>query len=94
MHSCNKCNGSPLKPLILLYEQSGSVRKDPHGLLQKKRMPERDIMKQYVQRTKRMGMNLNDFATKLTVTSRSQRNYITNNHLLKTKMTLDAPGKL
>ena len=39
-------------------------------------------------------MNLNDFAAKLTVTSRSQRNLITNNHLLDTKMTLDAPGKL
>ena len=29
-------------------------------------------------------MSLNDFATKLTVTSRSQRNLITNNHLLNT----------
>ena len=41
-----------------------------------------------------IGVNLNDFSTKLTVTSRLQRNLITNNHLLNTKMALDAPGKL
>ena len=36
-----------LLTLIPLYEQSGSVQKDPHGLLQswKKRMHERDIIK-------------------------------------------------
>ena len=45
-------------------------------------------------RTHKIGMKFNEFATKLTVKSRSQRNLITNNHLLNTKMTLDAPGKL
>ena len=43
-----------------------------------------------IQRTHRIVVNLNDFATKLIVASRSQRNpSITNNHLLNTKMTLD-----
>ena len=54
---------------MLLYEQSGSVQKDPHGLLL--------IWRQCAQRTHRIGVNLNDFASKLTVTSRSQRDLIT-----------------
>ena len=67
-----------LLTLMLLYEQSGSVQKDPHGLHQiGKNVCMNEISwswKQYVQRTHRIGVNLNDFATKLTVRSRSQRN--------------------
>ena len=67
-----------LLTLMLLYEQSGSVQKDPHGLHQSwKNVCMNEISwswKQYVQRTHRIGVTLNDFATKLTVRSRSQRN--------------------
>ena len=70
-----------LLTLILLYEQSGSVQKDPHELLQSwKNVCMNEISwswKQYVQRTHRIGVNLNDFASKLTVTSRSQRDLVT-----------------
>ena len=67
-----------LLTLILLNEQSGSIQKDPHELLQSWKnvcMNETSwSWKQYVQRTHKIGVNLNDFEAKLTARSRSQRN--------------------